>query len=69
MLMLWLCIWIERLIVVDDEYTCQKLFMWLCFVFLCERWMNNEVVVVGLWVNSWLFVVDDVLEHVVDELV
>jgi len=28
--------------------------------------MNNEVVVVGLWVNSWLFVVDVVLEHVVD---
>jgi len=34
-----------------------------------EKWMNNEVVVVGLWMNSWLFVVDDVLEHVVDELV
>jgi len=37
-----------------------------CF---CEKWMNNEVVVVVLWVNSWLFVVDDVLEYVVDELV
>jgi len=36
-----------------------------CF---CEKWMNNEVVVVGLWMNSWLFVVDDVLKHV-DELV
>jgi len=37
-----------------------------CF---CEKWINNEVMVVGLWVNSWLFVVDDVLEHVVNELV
>jgi len=26
-------------------------------------------VVVELWVNSWLFVVDVVLEHVVDELI
>jgi len=31
--------------------------------------MNNEVVAVGLWVNSWLFVVDVVSEHVVDELI
>ena len=31
--------------------------------------MKNEVVVVELWVNSWLFVVDVVLEHVVDELI
>jgi len=38
----------------------------LCF---CEKRMNNEVVVVELWMNLWLFVVDDVLEHVVDELV
>jgi len=38
----------------------------LCF---CVKLMNNEVVVVGLWVNSWLFVVDVVLEHVVDELI
>ena len=68
MLMLWLCIWIEWLIVVDDEFTCQKLLMWICFVF-CEKWIKNEVVVVGVWVNSWLFDVDDVLEHVVDELV
>ena len=37
----------------------------LCF---CEKLVNNEVVVVGLWVNSWLFVVDVVLEHV-DELI
>jgi len=38
----------------------------LCF---CVKLMNNEVVVVGLWVNSWLFVVDVVLEHVVDEFI
>jgi len=38
----------------------------LCF---CVKLMNNEVVVVELWVNSWLFVVDVVLEHVVDELI
>jgi len=38
----------------------------LCF---CVKLINNEVVVVGLWVNSWLFVVDVVLEHVVDELI
>jgi len=38
----------------------------LCF---WVKLMNNEVVVVGLWVNSWLFVVDVVLEHVVDELI
>jgi len=31
--------------------------------------MKNEVVVVELWVSSWLFVVDVVLEHVVDELI
>jgi len=38
----------------------------LCF---CVKLVNNEVVVVGLRVNSWLFVVDVVLEHVVDELI
>jgi len=38
----------------------------LCF---CVKLMKNEVVVVELWVNSWLFVVDVVLEHVVDELI
>jgi len=38
----------------------------LCF---CEKKMNNEVVVVGFWMNSWLIVVVDVLKHVVDELV
>jgi len=38
----------------------------LCF---CEKWINKKVVVVGLRVNSWLFVVDNVLENVVDELV
>jgi len=36
----------------------------LCF---CVKLMNYEVVVVELWVNSWLFVVDVVLEHIVDE--
>jgi len=37
----------------------------LCF---CVKLMKNEVVVVELWVDSWLFVVDVVLKHVVDEL-
>ena len=68
MMMLWLYMWIEWLIVVDDELTCQKLFMRVCCVFM-KKWMNKEVMVVELWMNSWLFVVDDVLEHVVDELV
>ena len=39
------------------------------YIMFCVKLMNNEVVVVGLWVNSWLFVVDVVLEHVVDELI
>jgi len=30
--------------------------------------MKNEVVVIELWVDSWLFIVDVVLKHVVDEL-
>jgi len=38
----------------------------LCF---CVELMMNEVVVVELWVNSWLFVVDVVLEHVIDEMI
>jgi len=38
----------------------------LCF---CVKLMKNEVVVVGVRVNSWLFVVDVVLEYVVDELI
>jgi len=38
----------------------------LCF---CVKLMKNEAVVVELWVNSWFFVVDVVLEHVVDELI
>jgi len=37
----------------------------LCF---CVKLIKNEVVVVELWVDSWLFVVDVVLKHVVDEL-
>jgi len=37
----------------------------LCF---CVKLMNNEVVVVGLRMNSRFFVVDVVLKHVVDEL-
>jgi len=42
----------------------------LCeYVLFCEKWMNNEVVVVGFRMNSWVFVVNDVLEHVVGELV
>jgi len=38
-------------------------------MFSVKSWWINEVVVVELWMNSWLFVVDDVLKHVVDELV
>jgi len=51
--------------VVDVEFACLKVIYVgiLCF---CVKLMNNEVVVVGLWVNTWLFVVDVVLEHVVD---
>jgi len=37
------------------------------FLFLWKL-MNNEVMVVELWVNSWLLVVGVVLECVVDEL-
>jgi len=39
------------------------------YVMFCVKLMNNEVVVVELWVSSWSFVVDVVLEHVVDELI
>jgi len=38
-------------------------------LYFCVKLMKNEIVVVELWVNSWLFVVDVVLEHVVDELI
>ena len=38
----------------------------LCFY---EKMINNEVVVCWIWMDSWLIVVDDVLKHVVDELV
>jgi len=38
----------------------------LCF---WVKLMKNEVLVVELWVNSWFFVVDVILEHVVDELI
>jgi len=66
MLIIWLCIWIEWLIVVDDEFYMPKVIYvgMLCF---CLKLMKNEVVVVEWWVNSWLFVVDVVLKHVVDE--
>ena len=53
--------------VVDDEFACQKV-MYMGMLCFCEKLMKNEVVVVELWVNSWLFVVDVVLKHVVDEL-
>jgi len=39
------------------------------YVMFLWKLMKNEVVVVELWVNSWLFVVDVVLDHVVDELI
>ena len=54
--------------VVDVEFACLKVIYVgiLCF---CVKLMKIEVVVVELWVNSWLFVVDVVLEHVVDELI
>jgi len=35
---------------------------------LCQK-LGYDIVVVELWMNSWLFLVNDVLNHVVDELV
>jgi len=68
MLMLWLFMWMEWLIVVDNELICKK-FIYVGVLCFCEKRMNNEVVVCLIWMDSWSIVVDDVFKHVVDELV
>jgi len=52
--MLWLCVWIERLIVVDDEFTCQKLFMWVCFVFVKSGWIMKLWLLDYEWIHDYL---------------
>jgi len=42
--------------------------MYVGMLWFCVKLIKNEVVVVELWVDSWLFVVDVVLKHGVDEL-
>jgi len=39
-----------------------------CVVFLWKNWWIMKLLFVEFWMDSWL-IVDDVLEHVVDELV
>jgi len=46
----------------------KKSYMWVCCVFVKREWIM-KLWFVEFWMNSWLIVVDDVLKHVVDELV
>ena len=50
-------------------WICMPKVMYVGMLCFCVKLMKNEVVVVELWVNSWLIVVDVVLKHVVDKLI
>jgi len=45
-----------------------EMYIWVYFVF-CSKLMKNDVVVLGLLMNSWLIVVVAVMRCVVDELI
>ena len=56
-----LYMWIEWLIVIDNEFICQK-FIYVDMLCCCEKLMNNEIVVCWIWMDSWSIVVDDVVK-------
>jgi len=54
MLMIWLYIWIEWLFVIDDEFVCQKLCMWVCYVFV-ENWWRMKLWLLNYeWIHDYL---------------
>jgi len=53
--------------VVDVEFACLN-YIYMDMFGVWTKLMNNDVVVVKLWMISWLIVVDVVMGCVVDEL-
>jgi len=53
--------------VVDVEFACLKC-IYMGIFGVCAKLMKNDVVVVKLWMISWLIIVVDVMGYVVDEL-